>query len=319
MIDSTNRSSRRDRRHRLLLTTRQTTQIAPHEETRHRKNRDQRFALATGAFLFSVIASCSAVERRGESSLGIQDQSGSQAFQSISSMEKISSDKSVCPDDMVEVKGMFCPDVDQTCINLDKTLKNVNGYPRCLEFAPTKCLSSAKQLRGMDFCIDIYEASDKKGELPPVMKSWEDGKIACEKQGKRLCVDNEWTLACEGPEILPYPYGLKRDATACNIDHDQRPWFDASKMPMTPEIVAKLDQRVPSGSMPGCVSPFGVFDMTGNVDEAVINSSGHPYKSSLTGGHWVRGARNRCRPKTIVHGPTFANYESSYRCCKDTE
>ena len=87
---------------------------------------------------------------------------------------------------------------------------------------------------------------------------------------------------------------------------------------MTPKIVAWLDQRVSSGSMP-CISPYGVYDMTGNVDEWVINSSGHPYKSGLMGGHWVRGARNRCRPETVAHAESTVFYEIGGRCCKDIQ
>lgn len=220
-----------------------------------------------------------------------------------------------CPSDMVEIDGNFCPNVEQNCINLDTTLHNANGYVRCLEFAPTKCLSKNKV--HMHFCMDKFEWPNQAGAKPAVMITWYDMKKNCEKLGKRLCVDREWSLACEGPDILPYPYGYKRDASACNIDHPQRPWFNAYSSPMTPEIVSRLDQSVLSGSMPTCVSPYGVYDMTGNVDEWVVNSSGHPYQSGLKGGHWVLGARNRCRPETIAHGPTTVFYEIGGRCCQD--
>lgn len=226
-----------------------------------------------------------------------------------------SQSKMVCPSDMVEVDGDYCPTVIQNCINLDRKVHNVNGYVRCLEFAPTKCKSTKKI--NMHFCIDKYEWPNIEGSKPKVMVTWYDMKHSCEALGKRLCDDTEWTLACEGPEILPYPYGLKRDSNACNIDHLQRPWFDASKSPMTPEIVAKLDQSVPSGSMPGCVSSYGVYDMTGNADEWSVNTSGRPYISGLKGGHWVLGARNRCRPETVAHGPTTVFYEIGGRCCSD--
>ena len=223
--------------------------------------------------------------------------------------------KLVCPENMVEIEGDYCPSVEQECLNVDKTIRNVNGFVRCLSFAPTKCLSEKKT--HMHFCIDTYEASDKPGDIPPIMVSWVTAKSKCEADNKRLCIDNEWTLACEGPDILPYPYGYDRDSTACNIDHPQRAGFDASKSKMDEKTVAWLDQRVPSGYMDKCVSPYGVHDMTGNVDETVVNSSGRPYKSGLKGGHWVIGARNRCRPITLAHNEYFSNYESSYRCCKD--
>ena len=219
-----------------------------------------------------------------------------------------------CPADMVEITGDFCPEVVQNCTNLDRSVHNVNGYVRCLEYAATQCLS--KKTIPMHFCIDKYEWPNKEGEKPAIMVTWFDMKRNCEDNGKRICVDHEWSMACEGEDIKPYPYGYKRDATACNIDHPQKPWFDASKTNMTMEIALKLDQRVPSGSMEGCVSDYGVHDMTGNVDEWVVNSSGSPYVSGLMGGHWVKGARNRCRPETLAHGPIFEYYAAGGRCCK---
>jgi len=218
-----------------------------------------------------------------------------------------------CPADMVEVEGDFCPNVDQTCIKVDKSIHNVNGYAKCDEFAPTKCLS--KQRVHMHFCMDRYEWPNKKEARPLVMLTWNDMKRECGQIGKRICVDHEWSLACEGPEILPYPYGLVRDATACNIDHPQKP--DANINNMSKENVEYLWQGVSSGSMERCVSPYGVHDMTGNVDESVVNSEGNPYHSAEMGGHWVKGARNRCRPKTTIHNEDFAFYEIGGRCCKD--
>jgi formylglycine-generating enzyme required for sulfatase activity len=218
---------------------------------------------------------------------------------------------------MVEVKGKFCPAVVQNCINLDMTVHNVNGYVRCLEFAKSVCQSPENQKVDMHFCIDKYEYPNQKGVKPQVMLTWNDMKKNCQDQGKRLCIDHEWSMACEGPEMLPYPYGYKRDTNACNIDHAQRPWFNALTSAMTPDVVDRLNQSVPSGSMPGCVSPYGVYDMTGNVDEFVVNSSGHPYKSALMGGHWIKGARNRCRPETLAHNEVSAYYEFGGRCCRD--
>lgn len=234
-----------------------------------------------------------------------------------------------CPSDMVEVEGDYCPNVVQDCLNLDKTVHNANGYVRCLEFAPSKCLSKTRT--HMHFCMDKYEWPNKEGEKPAVMVSWNDMKKNCENIGKRLCVDKEWTMACEGNDMLPYPYGYKRDPEACNIDHPQRQGFDATKFKGTPEEVAWLDQRVASGAMPACVSPYGVHDMTGNVDESVVNSNhgqpldpSHPegkkqYWSAEMGGHWVLGARARCRPKTTVHDEATVFYEIGGRCCADIE
>lgn len=66
---------------------------------------------------------------------------------------------------------------------------------------------------------------------------------------------------------------------------------------------SRVDQREPSGARPGCVNSYGVHDMTGNVDEWVLNEQGlvneSPRRSGLKGGHWGP-VRNRCRPMTGI-------------------
>jgi len=216
-----------------------------------------------------------------------------------------------CPVGMRYVLGAYCPSVEQKCLRwLDPDNKGPNGPAQCAEFSPSKCLSASK-VEQKEYCIDEFEFPNQRGVKPTRWVSWRDMKRSCEAQGKRLCTRTEWTFACEGPSMKPYPYGdgLHRDATACNID---KRWRDPSKTPRD-----DLDQSVPSGSMPRCVSPFGVYDMTGNADEVVLNEVGWPYASGLMGGHWATGARNRCRPMTDNHNEDFAWYETGGRCCRN--
>jgi formylglycine-generating enzyme required for sulfatase activity len=227
-------------------------------------------------------------------------------------------DPSGCPSDMVEVAGDACPWVEQVCI------KQVDPkHPerdRCAEFAATaKCVGSAAHRH---FCIDRYEWPNQAGVKPVVAIDWFGARDRCAAAGKRLCLDSEWTLACEGQEHLPYPYGSARNAQACNIDKpyilpDDAKWND----PRTRDAeLARLDQREPSGTRDSCVSPYGVFDMTGNVDEWVVNETGReeerPYVSGLKGGYWGP-VRDRCRPMTTDHNQTYSYYQIGFRCCDD--
>jgi hypothetical protein len=217
---------------------------------------------------------------------------------------------SACPNDMVEVEGAYCPYVDQRC------LRWIDDKPgsRCAEFAPSApCrMRTAKK----KFCIDRYEWPNRVGSIPEYMTSWNEARAACNAVGKRLCTDSEWTLACEGPQHLPYPYGLKRDSSACNIDkpHD---FPNPMKVydPKTQDAeLARLDRREPSGSRAACASAFGAHDMVGNVDEWVINETGYGFQSGLKGGYWGP-VKNRCRPITVAHEETFRYYQIGFRCC----
>ena len=59
------------------------------------------------------------------------------------------------------------------------------------------------------------------------------------------------------------------------------------------------------------MSPFGVHDMTGNVDEWVVNERGKPYQSALKGGYWS-WVRGRCRPSTDGHAEDFGTTRSGF-------
>ena len=219
-----------------------------------------------------------------------------------------------CQNGMIEIIGEYCQHVQEKCL---KWIDAKNKYPyMCESFEyPTKCISKTTH---MNFCIDKYEAQNNKGEVPEVFVDWFTAKIKCESSGKRLCDTRELTLACEGPELKPYPYGYVRDIKKCNIGNM---WIDPDKIQFE-----KLDRRTPSGIYETCKSDFGVYDGVGNVDEWSINADGFmnkaPYKSALFGGHYVNGIRNRCRDQgvpsiTTSHGPGAKNYEISYRCCSD--
>lgn len=221
-----------------------------------------------------------------------------------------------CPEGMLEVEGDYCPEVEQKCL---RYIDPEGVFPRrCAEFAPTsKCTGKTT---AKHFCIDRYEWPNKAGENPVVMKTWYEAKDACANIGKRLCGDSEWTVACEGQERLPYPYGYDRNSEACNIDKphpDVNEKALGSSDPKVRDAEAKrLWQGEPSGSRASCVSPYGVFDMTGNVDEWVVNESGQPYKSGLKGGYWGP-VRDRCRPMTTIHSEGFSFYQIGFRCCSD--
>jgi hypothetical protein len=245
-----------------------------------------------------------------------------------------------CSPDMVRVRGGYCPEVNQACLehhdefNKDESHKKEKREKgeevaastvseRCLRYKePTQCLS--KQRRPMSFCVDRYEWPNKKGELPSLLISWTDAKKTCESVGKRLCTEDEFNFACEGEEMLPYTYGYARDATKCNIDRPyrkrERKLFTYESCLRRPECKAeleKLDQRLPTGSLAQCVSPFGAYDMNGNINEWVFRpKEKYPNRSGLKGGWWgpVRG---RCRPTVGFHKEDDYGYEEGFRCCKD--
>jgi sulfatase modifying factor 1 len=221
-------------------------------------------------------------------------------------------ESAVCPADMVEVEGDYCPRLEQTCL----WVVDRKTWAQCGEFLPSSpCEAPTRHER---FCMDRFEWPNQKGVKPSVYVSWVDARDSCASKGKRLCGDSEWTLACEGQEHLPYPYGYFRNSEACNID---KPIMDVTEWKLAYEPtrageIARVWQGEPSGAREACVSPYGVHDLTGNVDEWVINESNNPYQSGLKGGYWGP-VRTRCRPMTDGHHELFQYYQIGFRCCGD--
>jgi len=224
---------------------------------------------------------------------------------------------SSCPAGMVEIRGDYCPALAQICV---RYIDDKPERDRCAEFrATSRCYGKTVPMR---YCIDSFEYPNRAGATPQVAATWDEAAAQCKADGKRLCTDTEWTFACEGQEGRPYPYGSKRDATQCNIDKPYiMPDDEAYANLKTRDAeIARLDQREPSGSRASCVSPFGVHDMTGNVDEWVVNGAGSaaekPYRSGLKGAYWGP-LRNRCRPMTTDHNAWHSGYQIGFRCCAD--
>lgn len=216
-----------------------------------------------------------------------------------------------CPADMTPVVGQFCPDAAQACLAWSGDRRG-----RCLQFAaPSRCLSRTRV--SMAYCMDRYEWPNQPGVHPDVMVTFEEAASLCRGRGRRLCSEREWTFACEGESMLPYPYGFERDPTACTIDHFARaPNRTLLAHPITAMTeAARVYEASASGAMPRCRSPFGAMDLTGNVDEWVVNETSLPYPSSLMGGFWGH-VRTRCRAMTRSHGPGFRYYQIGFRCCE---
>jgi formylglycine-generating enzyme required for sulfatase activity len=218
---------------------------------------------------------------------------------------------SPCPPEMVLVEGNYCPRVEQTCKRyLDY---GEFAYYRCGEYEkPAKCLSDARVK--MRFCIDreeyVIPGDDAGPGIPANWQSYTMSNDVCHSRGGRNCTESEWQFACEGEDMHPYPYGdgFVRDGTACNIDR--------SPVASGKEL---LDLRAPITDYPRCLSPFGVHNMSGNVEEWATKDDppeAPPMRASMKGAWWLPG-KNYCRAATVDHDELYKGTQTGIRCCKD--
>lgn len=247
--------------------------------------------------------------------------------------DRLENTRGVCGPGMVEVKGAMKADPPHMSMFDPRRIEEMQKrtctkwiqkeYPeRCAEFDREKWLAMSKDLptRPMHFCMDRYEYPNRKGAFPIIFITHPEAEAMCKAGGKRLCDEDEWTFACEGEEATPYPYGYTRSPEKCPIDAKWRAFNEKSMTPRDgPDAMYEMDrlwQGSPSGGRPECKSPFGVYDMTGNVDEWTIGTREGERKTILKGGYWGP-VRTRCRPSTRSHDENHVFYQQGFRCCSD--
>jgi formylglycine-generating enzyme len=214
-----------------------------------------------------------------------------------------------CPEGMILVEGEYCPEVEHVCLEWMDPPSSRYHHFRCKRYKqPATCKSARVHKR---FCIDATERKEEGTDLPRHHMSWTTSKKLCESEGARLCRESEWQFACEGEEMVPYPYGWERDSEACNVDRSTN----------IGRVGRLVDHRAEVASHPKCASPFGVQDMAGNVEEwAQADGPGKGskmgWKEVLKGSWWIP-SRHACRQFQIGHDDVYQGAETGTRCCKD--
>jgi len=207
-----------------------------------------------------------------------------------------------------------------------------------------------------DYCIDRYEAyvveldaaghefphspytpvegltvraKVAEGVVPQGYISQVQAQSACQNAGKRLCTAPEFSLACRGPNHeASYPYGgTRRQRGKCNEGKGsavsavfgQGAPFDNQlmndeRLNRWPGGLAK------TGAYAASVSPFGVFDLVGNLHEwgAEVAANGHgAFRGGFYGDAEINGPG--CNYVTTAHSAAYHDYSTGFRCCRDAD
>ncbi len=150
---------------------------------------------------------------------------------------------------------------------------------------------------------------------------------ACQNAGKRLCSASEFSLACRGPGgSASYPYGgTQHRQGKCNEGKGSAvPMIFGQQAVYGPDFMndPRLNRwpggLAKTGEYAGSVSPFGVFDLVGNLHEwgAEVAPNGHGY---FRGGYYGDAEINGhgCNYVTKAHAAVYHDYSTGFRCCVD--
>ena len=165
------------------------------------------------------------------------------------------------------------------------------------------------------------------GVVPQGYISQVQAQSACQNAGKRLCTAPEFSLACRGPDShASYPYGgTHRRLGKCNegkgsavaVIFGPEAQYGAAEL-NDPRLNHWSGGLARTGAFIASESPYGVFDLVGNLHEwgAEIAPNGHGYfRGGFYGDAEINGPG--CNYVTKAHAAEYHDYSTGFRCCRD--
>lgn len=146
--------------------------------------------------------------------------------------------------------------------------------------------------------VTTYYNMSEFSNHPVVYVDWHQADAYCRWAGKRLPTEAEWEKAAKGEQGLVYPYGNTWDESKCNN------WDYNGSLVSQMANMSSNRGTTPVGIFKECVSPYGVYDLSGNVWEWVNDWYDAKYYQSL-----MSLPTANIKPPENPKGPTSGKYK----------
>ncbi len=137
-------------------------------------------------------------------------------------------------------------------------------------------------------------------EHPVVFVTWNDARDYAEWAGKELPLSQQWEKAARGTRGSVYPWGDQPTPAKCNVRENG------------------VGGTTPGDCYQSGVSPYGVYDMCGNIWEWCFTET-RPGRHELKGGAWT-SPFNRATPSSFNDAAaTMCDDDTGFRCVTSAE
>lgn len=202
-----------------------------------------------------------------------------------------------------KLENMIKVDGGKTIVGFAKTRKEVEVKTFYIDKFPVTnreysyFLEEKKRKPPKDWVGGTYPLG--KADNPVVYVRHEDAREYCKWKGKRLPREEEWERAARGTEGLAYPYGMGFAKGICNTSE------------------SNIKDTSPVYKHKQCVSPYGAYDMAGNVWE--WTSSAESGKYILKGGSYKDSADKALSYANRKEDASKSDKNIGFRCVLNLE
>ncbi len=169
-----------------------------------------------------------------------------------------------------------------------------------------------------------FSSMDAYSNHPVTMVTWFGANSFCQYNGWRLPTEVEWEKAARGTELVdgrgrPFPWGLEIERNNANY---------YSSFDVFVKLFGKLGNTTPVGFYNGrtydgyqtldSASPYGLYDMAGNVAQWTGDDYPYQHYRYLRGGSFYSYEVDLRTWKSNSAGPQYFGPAVGFRCARDS-